>query len=239
MTQVNANEDQTTQPARVAQPICARTEVGMVEDRSVLLRGAGICAPLVYVGAVILGGADQAGYSHLVEPVSALTASGELWLNGLFGLYNLLLLGFSALIIAGPGNGNAAFRTAGWLMALLGVIGLGLLVFPMDLPGSSTTLFGAIHLGLAAVASIGSMAVMAAAALGWQRARARSAAMVSWAALSFVLVTGGLTVFAAATAWPLVGALERLTIGGFLAWILWSAVVWRGPASRHPDGHPP
>jgi len=122
-------------------------------------------------------------------------------------------------------------------MALLGVIGLALLVFPMDLPGSSTTLFGTIHLGLAAVASVGSMAAMAAGALGWQRARARGAAMVSWVALGFVLVTGGLTVFAAATAWPWVGVLERLTIGGFLAWVLWSAVVWRRPASSALDGH--
>lgn len=209
----------------------------MVENRSVLLRGAGIAAPLVYVGAVILGGASQPGYSHLVEPISALTASQGLWLNALFGLYNLLLLGFSAFVIAGPGGGNTAFRTAGWLMALIGVVGLALLVFPMDLPGASATLFGTIHLGLAAIASVGSMAVMATAALGWQRARARGAAMISWAALGFVLVTGGLTVFAAATAWPMVGALERLTIGGFLAWILWSAVAWRGAAS-HAQGGP-
>lgn len=211
----------------------------MVEDRAVLLRGAGICAPLVYIGAVILGGANQAGYSHLAEPISALTTSGVFWLNCLFGLYNLLLLGFSAFVIVGPGGASSAFRLAGWLMTLLGVIGLALLVFPMDLPGSSTTLFGTIHLGLAAVASVGSMAVMATGALGWQRARARGAAMVSWAALGFVLVTGGLTVFAVATAWPWVGALERLTIGGFLAWIMWSAVVWRGPESRVQDGSAP
>lgn len=224
---------------RIAQSIGTCTEVGMVEDRSVSLRRAGIGAPLVYIGAVIFGGARTPEYNHQVEPISALTASGGLWLNGLFGLYNLLLLGFSAFVIAGPGAASSAFRLAGWLMAVLGVLGLALLVFPMDLPGSSTTLSGTIHLGLAAVASIGSMAVMAAAALGWQTARATRAAMISWAALGFVLVTGGLTVIAAATAWPWVGALERLTIGGFLAWILWSAIVWRGPALRHGDGYAP
>lgn len=203
----------------------------MADYKLNLLRRAGVAAPLVYVGAVILGGAGQPGYSHMAEPISALTATGGFWLNALFGLYNLLLLAFSAFVVARPGGGNAGFRVTGWLMALLGFVGLALLAFPMDLPGAPATTPGAIHIGLAALASIASMGAITAGALGWRQAGARNAAMISWVALGFVIVTGGLAAFAAAAGWPVVGLLERLTIGGFLAWVLWSAFAWQGQAS--------
>ena len=203
----------------------------MADYKSMLLRRAGVVAPLVYVGAVILGGARQPGYSHMAEPISALTATGGFWINAVFGLYNLLLLAFSAFVITRPGGGNAGFRVAGWLMALLGFVGLALWAFPMDLPGAPATMSGAVHIGLAAVASVASMAAITAGALGWRQAGERRAAMISWVALGFVIVTGGLAAFAAATGWASVGLLERLTIGGFLAWVLWSALAWGGQAS--------
>ena len=203
----------------------------MTENRFELLRRAGVAAPLVYVGAVIAGGAHQPGYSHVAEPISVLTATGGLWINALFGLYNLLLLVFSAFVIARPGGGNAGFRVVGWLMVLLGCVGLALWAYPMDMPGAQATISGAIHIALAAGASVASIAAITAGALGWRQAGVRNAAMISWVALGFVIITGGLAAFGAATGWPTVGLLERLTIGGFLAWILWSALAWRGQAS--------
>ena len=55
----------------------------------------GILAPVVYVGAVVLGGVLRPDYSHVSSFVSALVESHAPhgWLLGpLFGLYNLFCL---------------------------------------------------------------------------------------------------------------------------------------------------
>lgn len=199
----------------------------MAENSLSLLLVMGVVAPIVYVGAVITGGAIQPGYSHMAEPISALTATGGFRINALFGLYNVLLIGFSVFVITQPGRANFGFRVAGWLMMLLGSIGLALWAFPMDMPGASVTTSGAIHIGLAALASIASMAAITAGALGWRDMGARTAEVSSWIALAVVVATGGLAAFAAMSGWSTVGLLERLTIGGFLAWVLWSALAWK------------
>lgn len=58
----------------------------------------GIAAPLLYVVAVVPGAALRSDYSHLSRAISELIEFGapnKLPLDVLFGVYNVLLIGFA------------------------------------------------------------------------------------------------------------------------------------------------
>ena len=103
-----------------------------------LLLAAGMASPLVYLGAVVLGGAITPGYSHVSEHVSNLVRSGaphKNALNPLFVVYNLLVLAFAAGLFTMVGDRPAnRRRTAGTLAALSlaveGAAGFATVFFP-------------------------------------------------------------------------------------------------------------
>ena len=87
------------------------------------LLAAGIVSPLVYLGAVVLGGAVTPGYSHVSEHASNLVRSGAPHkgvLDPLFVVYNILTLVFAAglFTVAGDRPANRR-RTAGTPAGLL------------------------------------------------------------------------------------------------------------------------
>tara|TARA_R110002020_G_scaffold14227_2_gene50468 strand:+ start:988 stop:1569 length:582 start_codon:yes stop_codon:yes gene_type:complete len=177
---------------------------------------AGLAAPLIYLAAVMAGSWATPGYDQLAMPISALMAggAGPAWLYGLLLAYNLTLLGFGlSLPIA---------RTRLSLVASA-VVGIGMLIFPMDAIGAPMRATGMVHLMLAGVASLTSLVAIAGGMRHFSRRRERRRAWISALALGFVLVTGVLTAAGTAAGWPIAGLLERLTIGGFLVWIGWLA----------------
>ena len=173
-------------------------------------RAAGVAAPLIYLVAVIGGGAVTPGYDHIGMAISELMAGyvGPWWLYGLLVLYNLLLGLF------GAGRRN-------WALLVSAGLGLALLALPMDVPGTALTDIGVAHIVLAVLASLASMTAIAAGALG---AGGRTS-LFSWLALLVVLVSGGLAALGTVQGWPIAGLLERLTIGTFLAWVLGFALA--------------
>jgi Protein of unknown function (DUF998) len=67
------------------------------EMRNKLFLLCGMLAPVVYVGAVIMGGVLRPGYSHISQFVSELIEAGapnKSLLDPLFALYNLLTIAF-------------------------------------------------------------------------------------------------------------------------------------------------
>lgn len=180
-----------------------------------LARIAGLSAPLVYLVAVLAGGAVTPGYNHLAMPISALLAGGggPWWLSGLFVAYNLLLLVFAW---------NCRRRLLRWTLVASALVGIGMLALPMDTPGTPLSPAGLGHLMLAGLASLLSMLAIGAGA-------ATLPSRASWAVLALVFVSGGLAAIGTAQAWSMAGLLERATIGLFLGWVFWLA--WRHPAA--------
>jgi hypothetical membrane protein len=187
----------------------------------------GIAAPALYAATVLVGGIVTPGYSHLSHAISELTVEGasqRLPLSAAFVLYDLLLVAFALLLPRALSEARQSeAKTGAWILVLVGVAGIGMsTIFPA--PAAGDTRIGAsgwIHIALAAVASLGSIAAVLIttrslrSSPGWAGFRRFSSIL-----LAAIVVTGALAVLAVAAHSPLLGLAERATIGGFLAWVL-------------------
>lgn len=204
-----------------------------------MMRLAGSVAAGAYLVAVILGGVLVPGYSHLSQAISELVPLSEgtatVVLELLFGLYNLFVVIFGVLVVVAART--PLHRAVGLLLAVVGLLGGMIAFFPMDLVGSQPTTAGVIHLVLAGLLAPMTLAL---ALLGAVGARGnRSYRVVSLVCFAMILVFGPLAAASAANLWPIMGLLERLTIGAFIFWVLVSALVWgRGREGAARTGLP-
>jgi len=189
-----------------------------------LLLQAGIAAPLVYLATVAVAGWATPGYSHLDQPVSALFEAGAPWalpVSAAFVLYNLLVLAFGAGLWLSFRDHPRALRVAALMVILSGLGGLVIELTPMDPIGDPVTALGMAHLVIAAVILFSTIAAMAFAIAGWRNSsEAQGAAIATTAILVVVLIAGALAALAAAQGMPLLGLYQRVTIGGYLVWLL-------------------
>jgi len=198
----------------------------------------GLLAPVVYVFTVLLGGALHPGYSHVAQAVSDLIAAEaphKALLDLLFALYNVLTLaagwGLWQFVRAVPQPRRA---WAGWLGALClvaeGVFGLITLFFPEDAGGLSAAAAisptGTLHIVFAALSSLTTMLTLLFLGL-WFRVNPPWRGLGTYSLLSvlFVFVSGGFAAYSVANQLPFAGLVERLTIGGFLQWLL--VIAWQ------------
>jgi hypothetical protein len=182
----------------------------------------GIAAPLLYVLAVVLGGALRSDYNHLSMAVSELIEAASpnlLLLVILFSVYNVLLIGFAwaeGMSLRGEGAGLAV---AGCVtLGVVGLLGLAVTIFfPMDPRGAPATIQGTLHLILSGLLSLGTILLVLFIGFGLRlRGGFWIYCLVSVAA---VIGTGAYAAVSAAQGSPLLGLAERLTIGSFLQWV--------------------
>lgn len=192
-----------------------------------LLVFCGISAALLYTGTVILGGLIRPGYSHVVEAISELVADGapnRPLLSSLFLLYNTLLglFGWGLFLKV---NSQPQGRTPGFIASLtLFLVGLaGVLMelaFPQDPGGVATTFAGTMHLVMAGIASLGTMAAVLGSALWFRKLPGlKNYAVYSFISVAIIFISGGFTAMAMANKYQYFGAIERITIGTFILWV--------------------
>lgn len=183
---------------------------------------AGPLAALTYLAVVILGGAIRPGYSHISNFVSELIsakAPNKKLLNPFFLVFNILTGIFGiGLILAAHGSKLAIW--GGAIIVVEAVFGFATVFFSQDERDDKTTLTGTMHIILAGGSSLTTMAAMLLAGL-WLK---QIPGMTGWSLFTFislgiVFVSGGLTAAMTPKNHPLVGLLERITIGGFLQWM--------------------
>lgn len=194
----------------------------------IYLRILGIIAPISYIIIVILGGAITTGYSHAVQAISELTATGsehKPLLDILFSAYNIMLMGFGVGFLQYV-NSKPTPRPPGkagsWCLILIGVLGLSTnLFFPMDPRGASPTMIGSIHLALAGLLSLGTISTTLLIGVWFTKQPDNNRyGTISFIACAVIVITGGLAAAAAASASPIMGIFQRMTIGTFMLWIL-------------------
>ena len=129
----------------------------------------GMLAPIVYVGAAILGGLMRPSYSHLSEPIRALTAAGapnKALLDALFLASSLLVIAFGVglvqrALITPQGKPSAMLAALG--LTLTGLCGALLHLFFTQLPGGiqadvvTTETFRSLVVGIATFASLATL----------------------------------------------------------------------------------
>jgi hypothetical protein len=189
----------------------------------------GVFASLVYVGTVVIGGLLRAGYSHIADPISELTASGapnKALLDILFLAYNLLVIAFGVGIQRAASSLSHSKISGYVTSAALIATGLsGVLLqffFPQDPGGAqaAVTTTGSLHIAFAGLAALTSMVALLAAAL-WFRKQSDLKTHVPYTLVTFVvmLVSGGFGAGAALNDFPLFGVIERITIGSLIVWL--------------------
>jgi hypothetical protein len=218
-----------------------------------LLMWAGAAGPLVYVIALVLGGWLWPGYSHIRQPVSDLIGQGapnKAFLDVLFAIYNLLVLGFGFYLFS---EIRSIARNSGRVLGILGaaflitqaIFGLATLFFPEDIGGmagmdagiSST---GMLHIIMAGLSSLASMLALLFTGLWYLGVpETKGLGRYSLLSLAVVFVSGGIAAMSVANQSPIAGLLERITILGFIQWVFVMALITLrtyGAESKLPQG---
>lgn len=202
--------------------------------RKVLLV-CGILASLLYVGTDVLAAMLWKGYSYTGQTVSETFAIGAptrplIIVRGL--VYSVLLIA-CGLGVSRSANGKRALRVAGRLLAGLGVVDLAGPFTPMHLRGAERTLTDTMHIVLASADVLLILLIMGFAA----NAFGKRFRLYSITTILVVVVFGTLAGLdgpriAANLPTPWVGVTERISIFGFMLWVVVLAVCLLRSKSR-------
>jgi hypothetical membrane protein len=189
----------------------------------------GIVGPVIYVLTVIIGGALRPDYSHLYNTISELTVAGApnlVLMNVLFGLYNLMVAVFGlGAFLDSIVDRSKKFKTAMIMLVVIGCLGLMMDFFPQDQRNATVTTAGMLHITLAGLASLLTMAAILLAGLSFSaNTRLKKLAVYSFVSCALIFLSGGLAAAAVANDWRYGGLVERITIGLFIQWLL--VVAW-------------
>jgi hypothetical protein len=183
---------------------------------------SGLLAVGLYVGATILGGLLDSGYSHLRDPISTLTQTGaphRTLLAVLYVAYNVALGWFAVAMYRSTGSARL-LKVAAVLFAVGAVSGIGQVTFFVQDPeGSPVTADGATHIALAGVSSLLTVACTVLYGIALRHDPVwRPISRASFIATALIVVTGPVTALSVGSS--LMGLFERVTIGCFIGWVL-------------------
>jgi hypothetical protein len=188
----------------------------------------GMLAPIVYVAAVIAGGVKRPGYSHISQFVSELIEAGapnKALLNPLFALYNLFTIAsgigiYRRVRSMSKHKGKLSGTLGALILVAEGLFGFLTVFFPQDPRRASVTFTGIIHIILAGLSSVTTMLSMVLMGFSFRAiSDLRGYGIYSFVSSIAVFLSGGAAAYTGATLSPILGLMERITIGGFLQWL--------------------
>lgn len=190
----------------------------------------GIIAPLFYIIPTIVGGLLRPGYSHLLNSVSDLLASGapnKVYLMIPFTVYPILLsifgFGLFAILKSKPLPVSSSTGLIGFILigASMGVLGiLTMTIFPQDPHGAPMTTPGTMHLVLVGIQAVSAMAAILLIGF-WFKSNGFSGHFV-YSIISFVVlvITGVISMIGATQGSQYIGLFERLNVGAIMQWLI-------------------
>jgi len=189
-----------------------------LSNRSRLLLGGGLIAPIIFVAGFLVEGAMEPGYNPWTDYVSDLSLGADGWMQvASFVLCGWLLWGFSAALCELAENRMAPV----WAPMLFSVMAFGMIgagVFEIDPATARLTLHGELHC-VASFIIAGSLGLAALLASRDLRHKRRAALAAYCLATGFAVVT----LFTASLLVPSVaspGFLERLASLLGSAWVV-------------------
>ncbi len=185
----------------------------------------GFLGPIIYILAVIIGGAIRNDYSQLYNTISELSmtnAPNLLLMEIMFCIYNisLLIFGIGAFLDTKV-DSSKKYRAAMLMLVLTAISGIILLFFPQDPRTAPFTTTGTVHIAVAGISSL--LTILAIFIIGFSFRKKQS--MNNFAKYSFisgiiVVVSGGLSAYSVANNLSFGGLLEKITILTFIAWVI-------------------
>lgn len=208
--------------------------------RSLLI--CGILSTLVYLAIEALGALSYPGYDYAAQTISemsAVEAPTRSILAPFYLAYTLLLIAF-AVGVRTAVERRSGIRVAGNLLLGVGVVGLVLHFFPMQMRGQAPAFTDAMHVALGGINSLLLLAAIGFAANAFgRRFRAYSIAtmivMMAFGAWTFLLAPD----LAANRPTPYLGIVERVLFASFLIWIavLSGRLLSADRGDRRRSGH--
>lgn len=184
----------------------------------------GIIAPLFYILAVVIGGYLVQGYSHLYNSISELTVSNApkipiIYI--LFFIYNILVVLFGAGLYHDLKTAcNNKPKIASLMIITIGLLGIAMLYYVQDPRTGPISFNGMMHIILAAISSILSMAIIILSGLSFRSdPKLKKFTKYSFISFGIVFITGGIAAITTANNSLYGGLFERFTIGAFMQWL--------------------
>lgn len=199
-----------------------------MEKRSNLLI---IIAPILYVLAVIIGGALKENYNHIFNSISELSLVGTeriFVVELLFTIYNLLIIFYSIYNLCVSWKKLKKLQIFTLLSILLcGIGGIIAIIFPQEARNSTLTLVGMMHFVAAGITAITSMSATLLSAFEYKYdEKAKKYSVYSLITFFIVLVFGALGPIMISTGIDdYFGVVERITIGAFMIWLFMTGLT--------------
>jgi hypothetical membrane protein len=184
----------------------------------------GIVGPLVYILAVIIGGAIRNDYSALYNAISELTmanAPNKLLLDVLFGIYNIFLLIFGLGAYFDTSINNKKFKVSALMLVIIGFLGLSVLIFTQDPRGAPATLHGTLHILLSGITAALTIISIFIAGVSFRKySNLKGFSWYSYITAILIFISGGLGAASLANNGLYGGLFERITIFLFMIWVI-------------------
>ena len=185
----------------------------------------GILTVAIYLLTVTLGTILTPGYSNISKDISQLTGSGAVArdvLNPLFLLYNIGVVWFGLTLLSR--SQKLLPRLASIMVAIIGILGALIWLFPINLRGTAATPEGTVHIIIVSIVSLLTVAATLMFWISFRKSKAmRQFAIISLAASLLFFVSGPFAGILVTS--PYAGLFERIPIGTFLLWIACSSIV--------------
>lgn len=188
----------------------------------------GMVASLLYGAIDILGGIVWHGYSFTSQAISELTAIGgptRQLLAPLYPIYSLLMIAFGLGVLKLAGQ-RRTLRFIGFLQVIIGFVGLAWMPFPIHMRGVEPTFTDTMHNTFAGVQTL---FILSSIGLG-TIAYGKRFGYYSSGTLVTLIACGTLTFAIAGQFVPQqlgnwFGLLERITVYGYMIWVIVLAIV--------------
>lgn len=191
---------------------------------------AGIISPVIYVLYVIIGGMLWKGYSQIKQPISDLSAKGapNLGMLNTFGSLSQIfgfIFAISAFIYLRRFKIKAVTISMVFFLAET-LITFSYSFFPEDMPGTTLTFTGFMHLAVTALVVITIILMLVFAGLGFRKLNGyKKFSSYSIVTCIVIVISGISSGIVISNNIPVFGVVERINIGALQLWVFVFALV--------------
>ncbi len=184
-----------------------------------------IVSSILYILAVIIGGALKENYSHIYNSISELSLVGTkriFIVELLFTIYNSLLIIYSIVTLA---KGKSLRKIEKVIVSLIGVCaiaGIISIIFPQEPRDATVTISGIMHLISAGISAVTTMLTAILTYVCYIKNKDTKPYAI-YSIITFIIIfifgaTGPMMISTGIDG--IFGVVERITIGAFMIWLI-------------------